>query len=238
MRTEARPLLKLVGRYGTGRIDGLRTFVFSAGPHRCILVLSGMGLEPARKAARSLMAAESPQAILSFGIAGAIGGGIEVGDIVAGESCRMREKGNLGDSYPMALLSDAVHEAASAAAERRGARYFRGTVVTTRGLQSIHVALEGTAVVEMETAAIAQAAAERGIPLISFRAVSDSPAEPIPFVMPGGDEFHIKPFVLLGAILRNPKIIGPLLRMMRNSQRAAANLAEVVHAVLGLPMIL
>ena len=157
---------------------------------------------------------------------------------MAGESCRAWEDGNLGDSYPMAPLSDTVHQTARTAAEARGARYFRGTVVTVHGLQSVQVALEGAAVVEMETAAIAQATVERGIPLISIRAVSDSPAEPIPFVMPGGDEFHIKPLVLLGAVLRSPKIVRSLLRMRRNSQRAATNLAEVVHAVLGLPMIL
>lgn len=234
MSMEARPLLQLVGRHRAGWLGNLRTWFFEAGPYQCVLVRSGMGLEPARKAVRSLIEAERPHLLVSFGIAGALGEGLAVGDIVAEERCRMWENGSLGPAYTLASLSEAVHEAASCAAEACGAHYFRGTVVTVRGIQSIPVVPEGATVVEMETAGIAQEAAERGIPLVSFRAVSDSPLEPIPFEMGGGDEFHIRPFVLLGAILRDPRIIRPLLRLKRNSERAARNLAEAVNAVISL----
>ena len=234
MPMEARPLLRLIGSHRAGRLGTFRTCAFEAGPFRCVLVLSGMGLRPATKAARSLMEAENPHVIVSFGIPGALGEGLAVGDIVAGEQCRMWENGSLSDAYPLASLPEAVHHAASCAAEARGVHYLRGTVVTVRGIQSIPLALEEAAVVEMETAGVAQAAAERGIPLVSIRAVSNTPEEPILFEMGGGEEFHIKPFVLLGAILRDPPIIRPLLRLKRNSELAARNLAEVVNAVIRL----
>ncbi|MGA2479106.1 MAG: phosphorylase, partial [Spirochaetia bacterium] len=86
--------------------------------------------------------------------------------------------------------------------------------------------------VEMETFGIAQVAVERGIPLHSLRSISDSPEEPIPFTMGGGEDFHLKPLTLLGAVLRNPRIIGPLLRLKNNSAKAAGNLAAVVFAIL------
>ncbi len=241
MRMEARPLLRLVGGQEAERIGRLRAWAFHAGPCRCVLVLSGMGIEPARKAARALIESANPNVIVSFGIAGALGGGLAIGDILLGERCRLRENGRLGPALELTTLAGAVHRAASKEAEARNARCRRGAVITVRGIHitasgnfSMPVAPDGAAVVEMETAGVAEVAAERGIPLISIRAVSDSPEEPIPFAMGGGEEFHIRPFTLLGAVLRDPRIIGALLRLKRNSKLAARNLAEVVKAVIDL----
>jgi nucleoside phosphorylase len=235
MSMEAKPLLRLIGKYRTGWLGERRAYFFEAGLASFVLVVSGMGIEPARRATRSLIEAESPRLIISFGIAGAVGEGLAIGDILAGDCSGVWENGSLGPAYPFAPVSEAVHRAASGAAESRGAHYRRGTVVTVRGIQSTPLDLHGAAVVEMETAGVAQAAGARGIPLVSFRSVSDSPEAPIPFSMSGGDEFSIKPFALLGAILRNPRIIPALLRLMRNSGLAARNLAEVVMAVIHHP---
>ena len=232
MRGEAGPLLKLVGSSTAGRLGGRKAWRFQTGACRCVMILSGMGLEPARKAARALVEAENPQAILSFGISGALGEGFAIGDLVAGGQCRMWENGQLGHAFPLAALSDTAQRAASAVAAALGVRCVTGTVVTVRGIQPIPAVPAVVAVVDMETFAIAQVAAERGLPLFSFRSISDSPEEPIPFSMGGGEDFHLQPFALLGAIIRNPRIIRPLLRLKNNSARAARNLAEVVFAVL------
>jgi len=191
-----------------------------------------MGLEAARKATRAIIETVSPQVIVSFGIAGALGEGLAIGDILAGEHCRIWDNGRLGPAHALPPLPEAAYRTAASAAEARNARCLRGTVITVRGIQSIPAIPDGAAVVEMETAAIAQVAAERGIPFVSIRAVSDSPEESIPFTMDGGEEFAIKPFVLLGAILHDPRIIRALLRLNRNSNLAARNLAEVVKAVI------
>jgi adenosylhomocysteine nucleosidase len=232
LQGEAKPLLKLVGSSTAGRLGRRKTWHFQTGACRCVMILSGMGLEPARRAARALMGAESPQGMMSFGIAGALGQGLSIGDIVAGEQCRMWENGQLGRAFPLAALSEAAQQAAFAAAAALDARCARGTVVTVRGIQSIPAVPGAVSVVEMETFAIAQVAAERGIPLFSIRSISDSPDEPIPFTMGGGEDFHLQPFTLLGAIIRKPRIIRPLLRLKHNSARAARNLAEVVFAAL------
>jgi adenosylhomocysteine nucleosidase len=235
MSMEAKPLLRLIGKYRTGRLGNRRAYFFEAGLAPCVLVVSGMGIEPARNATRSLIESESPRMIVSFGIAGAVGKDLAIGDIFAGERSRIWENGSLRSAIALAPVSEAVYRAASAAAESRGARYHRGTIVTVRGIQTIPLVLPGAAVVEMETAGVAHAASARGIPVVSIRAVSDTPEEPIPFAMSGGEEFSIKPFALLGAILRNPRIIPALLRLMKNSSLAARNLAEVVRAILNHP---
>ena len=164
------------------------------------MVLSGMGLEPARKAAHALVEAESPRAIVSFGIAGALGEGLAIGDIVTGERSRMWENGRLGEPCRLAAISADAQQAISAAAQAVGARCLSGTIVTVRGIQAVPEILHETAVVEMETFGIAQVALERGIPLHSLRSISDSPEEPIPFTMDGGEDFHLKPLTLLGAV--------------------------------------
>jgi adenosylhomocysteine nucleosidase len=232
MPGEARPLLRLVGESRAGRIAGRKAWYFQTGTSRCVLILSGMGLEPARKAARALVEAESPRAILSFGIAGALNAGLAIGDIVAGERCLMWENAALGDACLLADLPEAARQAASAAARTLGARYLRGTIVTVRGIQAVPALARGISVVEMETCAIAGAAAQQGVPLFSLRSISDSPEEPIPFTMAGGEDFHLQPLALLWAILRDPRIIRSLARLKSNSAKAARNLAEVVFAIL------
>jgi nucleoside phosphorylase len=232
MRAEAGPLLKLVGARAGNRLGGRPSWRFQAGAHDCVMILSGMGREPARKAAEILAETESPRLIVSFGIAGALGKGFAIGDVVEGECCRAWEDGRLGNALPLSPLSEAARQAVSAAAGARGARYSRGTVLTVRGLQKVTASVEGPAVLEMETVPIAQAAAARGIPLVSLRSISDSPEQPIPFAMHGDEEFHLRPLVLLGAILRGPSIIRALLRLRRNGHQAARNLAEAVFAAL------
>jgi purine-nucleoside phosphorylase len=191
-----------------------------------------MGLEPARKAARRLIEAESPRLLLSFGLAGALGSGLEVGDVVAGERCLMWENGSIGPAYPLASLPVAVHMSAAGATEACGAHYFRGTIMSVRVLQSIEAVSEEVTVVEMETVGIAQAAAEHRVPLASVRVVSDSPQEPIPFTACAEESTCTTLFLLLRQILRNPRILKQLLRLRRNSARAARNLAEAVNAIL------
>jgi nucleoside phosphorylase len=232
MQMEAKPLLRLVGRYRKGLLGERRAFFFDTRFSSCVLVVSGMGIEPARNATCALIEAENPRMIVSFGIAGAVGEGLAIGDILAGECYRIWEEGSLGPAHALAQLPETIHGAASSAAEARGAHYHRGTIVTVRDIQTIPLVLPGAAVGEMETAGVARAASARGIPAVSIRAASDTPEEPIPFAMSGGEEFSIKPFVLLGAILRNPRIIPALLRLARNSGLAARNLAEVVWAIL------
>jgi adenosylhomocysteine nucleosidase len=232
MRSEARPLLRLLRDHGPVRRGGRGLYTFQAGATRCILVVSGMGWEPARRATASLLEFERPEAILSFGIAGAVGDQLAIGDVVAGECSRALCDGRLEPPRPLGRIPEPVHAVAAGAAAARGARYCRATVVTVRGLHPVDLPRDETAVVEMETAAIAAESAARGIPLLSFRAVSDSSRAPVPFEMSGGDEFRLRPLALLGAIVRRPRILGPLFRLARNSAGAARTLAAVVFAVL------
>jgi hypothetical protein len=91
----------------------------------------------------------------------------------------------------------------------------------------------------METAGIAQVAAEKGIPLLSLRAISDGPRAPIPFnlgeMMDADANLHIGR--MLKAAVRHPGIILQSRGLMRNSKVAADNAAIALVAALSQPAI-
>jgi adenosylhomocysteine nucleosidase len=89
-------------------------------------------------------------------------------------------------------------------------------------------------VVEMESAAVARVAAERGIPFMGVRAISDPWDEELVFAI---DEFcdddkRIRPAKVFATILRRPRIIPQLLRLGWNSHIAAKSLGRAMERVL------
>jgi nucleoside phosphorylase len=115
-------------------------------------------------------------------------------------------------------------------------RLYSGTAVTTAGSQVSGEQLPGIPhpVLEMETAGIAQAAIQSGIPLLSLRAISDGPRAPIPIDLTTtmDEDANLKVSELLKAVLRNPRIIIQSRRMVRNTARAAESAALALYAAL------
>ena len=90
-------------------------------------------------------------------------------------------------------------------------------------------------ILEMETAGIAQVAAQNGIPFLCIRAISDGPRAPIPFelnVMMDKDA-NLQIGRILMQIARHPGIILKLSGLMRNSRLAADNAAFALINALG-----
>jgi adenosylhomocysteine nucleosidase len=160
-----------------------------------------MGPVNAALGAQALVIRHSVTALLSFGSAGALAGGLSTGDLViaqqaiahdAGTFLGRRfeptgivdrgEKGQIGwrrsfDADPglVALALDAV--------QRLGVHAHTGTVVT--GNQAIFSTARrrwlcrtfGALAVEMETAAVAQVAVAHGLPWVAVRAISDAASD-------------------------------------------------------------
>ena len=202
----------------------------------CLLVTSGMGLRQASQAARHLLEHSSPQLLISFGIAGAVNPDLEIGDVVLAQAvCRM-EHGVIEALSPLAPWPEAAREAASLALAGRGRRLLSGTAVTTGGSPVMESQLGAMQhpVLEMETAGIAQVAAQAGIPLLSLRAISDGPRAPIPIdlgqVMDA--DANLRAGKLLREVIRDPGIILQSRRMLRNTRIAADNAALALVAAL------
>lgn len=236
MSKEGNALLRYVKPWKRSAIGPLRGYNFSISDQACVLVTSGMGIRRASEACRILVEVISPQILISFGIAGAVDADLDIGDVVLAKAfCRL-EHGALSLIQPLADWPDAAREAAAQALASRAARLFAGTVVTTSGSQTFEYKLGEMKhpVLEMETAGIARVAAEKGIPLLSLRAISDSPRAPIPFdlgeVM--DEEANLRVGNLLGLILRHPRIIGQSRQIRLNTRIAAENAAITLQAIL------
>jgi nucleoside phosphorylase len=141
---------------------------------------------------------------------------------------------------PLAIFPEASTQAMQAILAQRNARLFAGTAVTTAGSQlPAERAVEMKhPILEMETAGIAQAAAEKGILLFSMRAISDGPKAPLPIDLAEimDEDANYKMGKMLLALIRNPGILLQARRLIGNTRIAADNAAMALRAALeGMP---
>jgi adenosylhomocysteine nucleosidase len=240
MQQESAALLRLLGKGQATSIGAYRCQRLRLLERDCWLLTCGMGPRRAAQATRALMEAVKPQLVVSVGIAGAVQADLGIGDVVVSRNtCLLDPEVRPGPLEPLAHLSASAWQAAAKALQPEAARLLWGTAVTTRGAQWIKPGREQmeNPVLEMETAGIAQAAAERGLPLLSLRAISDGPQAPIPFnferVM--DDEYNLRMGEIIKAMLKHPQMFLRMLRMNRNSRKAAANAAIALIAALSQP---
>lgn len=95
------------------------------------------------------------------------------------------------------------------------------------------LAVSGARGVEMESAAIAQVCAERGIPFTAIRAVSDTSdtalSPELSRLLAGG---HVSVGRAIAALIRKPRLLGEFLRLGRDTKRASHALADALIAFL------
>lgn len=190
-----------------------------------LLVVSGAGRRRAQQAAGRL-AEEKVDCLLSFGCAGGLAPALKAGDL----------------AQPSAALSDgASHKATAclpaAALERLARRRIaihHGAVATVD--QAAATPLDKQALlrrtdavcVDMESAAILETAAKRGIPAFVLRAILDTADMTLPpAALRRADEFgQLNGLALLADLARAPGQLGPLLRLIRAWGRARKTLHD------------
>jgi nucleoside phosphorylase len=213
-----------------------KTFELSGQPY--LLVTSGMGQRRATEAVRKLVELRAPTVLISFGIAGAVRADLDIGDVVLAESVCRLENGRPGACLPLAAWPEAARAAMAQALSQHGARLVTGTAVTTTGSQVSELELSELdhPILEMETFGIARVASEKGLPLLSLRAISDGPHAPLPFDL--GEmmdaDANLQVSRLLKAVLRRPALLLQARRLMRNTQLAADHAALALLAALSL----
>jgi len=181
---------------------------------------SGMGAEAAERAA-ALLVARPLRAIVAAGFCGALDRSLSVGDLVAAESVVEERTGRAFPADPGLL----------AAAPGR-----RGTLVSAERLARTpadRARLEGLAV-DLESAAVAAAAAAAGVPFLALRAVTDE----VEHVLPDFDRLtdaagRLTPGAGLLYFLVHPGELRSLLRLGRGARTAGAALGRGVDELLG-----
>jgi adenosylhomocysteine nucleosidase len=146
-----------------GVVAALRAEVRRLNHPRLRLVVGGVGYDRARAAAARLCDAARPTLLVSAGFCGALDPALRTGDLLVGGTVREARR-FAPDERALGALPDA----------RRG-----DTLWVPQVRRDLGARPEGVAAVDMESAAVAAVALERGIPFVSIRAVLDTPDAPL-----------------------------------------------------------
>jgi adenosylhomocysteine nucleosidase len=242
MTQECRALLKCVGKTERTMLGPFSCYSFQLSGRNCLLVKSGIGIKRAMDATRTLIAEAHPQLLVSFGVAGSARDDLEIGDVVAANQTFLLDKRKEILFQQLDPLSDAAWHAAVRVLERRGARLVSGTAVTTRMSNPVRL-LPGELAhpfFDMETAGIAQIAADHGVAIMALRAISDGPLEPLSFDIEAmtDEDFNLSIGKAVKMVILKPQLAFGSLRIIRNVGKAAENAAAALLAMLGQAVIL
>lgn len=196
----------------------------AVGPGVRVLV-SGMGAGPAARAGAEVVA-ERPAALVSVGFCGALAPALRVGDVVAAEAVR---DAATGDRFPAdpALLA--------AAPGRRGEIVSVVRLARTPADRAALAERAGQAAlaVDLESAALARAAAGAGVPFLALRAVTDETRHRLPDLDRLMDAAgRLTPGAGLLYFARRPRELPALVRLGPAARAAGLALAGAVDELL------
>jgi adenosylhomocysteine nucleosidase len=181
-----------------------------------VLARSGVGRERAERATRAVLERYPVTGIVSLGFGGALTPDLQAGELIVSTLVKCPDTAESHNSDPK-LVGLA------------GGRCGTGVTVADLAPDSAAKRRLGVTyaadVVDMECYWVARLAAEKGVPFLSVRAISDAVDEVVPNLFPDGTRLG-----LMLAVARHPlRVFGhplALLRLYRNVRRAKANLTQ------------
>jgi len=189
-----------------------RTTIFDS--DRGFLVIGGIGAKAAARAARLALELSQADVLISAGSAGALKPELRVGHV-----------------FRPATVVDAATGARFASQGGAGTLVTSGAILGPQEKKEVASRFSADAV-DMEAAAVAAVAQERGVAFLAIKAISDD----LDFVLPpmgqfvddeGG--FHTARFV--GYLALRPRWWGAVRRMAGDSKRAATALCAAIEAL-------
>jgi nucleoside phosphorylase len=229
VRTESRAVVRTLSEPRRVRHLSRPMWQGEAGTNQVIVVQGGVGREAARSAV--LECGGRYDAVVSLGFAGALTADLEPGDLVLPATVVWEEEGSVRRyQVPAGLLGTAL-DALPDPVRRRTAvgTLFSSPVVLASAMAKRQAAQRHAAVaVEMEAAALASYASDRGLAFLALRAVLD-PADLSLERLPSGIESSWKSRARLAV---TPGAWGLVRTLSRHAAVASATLAEAAAAVL------
>lgn len=211
LEREVRPLVK--GWRGSEKENSGRRFRFFENGD-FVLVCAGIGAGAARRAAEAIIALYEPRIIYSVGFAGALDGSLKVGDAM-----RPARIVNAKDGSSVAVDGGS------------GVLVSFESIASPEQKRKLRESFSAQAV-DMEAAAVAQAADARGVAFAAAKAISDDAEFEFPsmerFVDSEG-RFSETRFALFAAV--RPWIWLRVFRLARNSKRASSSLCAFLRGL-------
>lgn len=221
----------------------LRAAVPALGPAH--LTVTGMCPESASTAAARTLASAvtpgaSPTVVLALGVCGALDHGVALGEVIVGEAVVWAGGPGRAGERGVTFRCDArLVEAARAAALAAGVTVRSGRLASTDHMlltaaeKGALGSASGCVAADMESAAIARAAADARLPFLALRAVSDLATEDLwsdlPRIVTPWGGLHARGLV---HVLLHPSRIPGLNRLRRQTNQALENLARVLRGLL------
>jgi len=204
-------LAPIIGKLKSQQLNGVDVYELP----NAIVVVGGIGVKFAGRAAEVAVDYAQPQRLISAGIAGAVSPKLKSGDV--------------GQAREVIDLASGVRYFASGGDWVLATAQGVNDVVGKRELLAKH----GADVVDMEAAAVARVAQERGLEFAAVKAISDEAAFEMPpldrFIDAKG-RFATAEFVKYVAL--RPKWWSSLGPLKRNSELAAKNLCSRLEHLL------
>ena len=195
-----------------------------------LLAVNGMGCAAAAAAASALVGAGAG-ALVSFGLAGGLDPALDPGAVLL--PVRILS----ADGAPIATTGSWRARLEQALAPQ--AFVAHGPLLTSpRAIASVEAKStlfrkSGAVAVDMESYAIAQVALEAGVPFLAVRVIVDGAADSLPHAVAAAADAagELRLWRLIGALVRAPAELAPLLRLARRYRAARHSLATVAHAL-------
>ena len=238
MPDEIKPLLHRAGNVCRERLAGFPVYRFSLTGRNCCLVESGMGPKRAAAATRALLGATDARVVVNFGFAGAVTAGPTVGDIVVAQRLLcLHERLFTEETGLDPDLTERLAAALAAPGNERRFTLFRGAFITANDIVAkaelatrLPIDLPQP-VLEMESAAVARAAARAEVPFVALRSISDAADEELGFAITDltDAELNLRLHRVLITVAKRPWIVPQLLRLAKNTRHAGETLAAAME---------
>jgi adenosylhomocysteine nucleosidase len=189
------------------------------------VLLTGMGPANARRAVEKVLSSEYTFCI-SSGFAGALKAEHEVGEVLIAEAVEQ-----IGTRKRIQSDGALVHDGARAHGARKVPCFLTSETVVGLPEEKGRLAEFGDAI-EMESYAILAVAAERNVPAVAIRAISDrfDQAMPMDFSESIDECGHVRKGKIALDILSDPRRIPALIRLGRQSNTASLSLTQFLDA--------
>jgi len=231
---EYSPLKKCFPSWRRVRGGTLKKFAFSLPGKEISLIESGMGSKAVREALEVELAVTTPDLMIFSGFAGGLHPDLSVGVVCFVDSVKeISSKSEFHCRYPDELADFLVEN------EIRPVQAFSAEVPGNK--QELCLLASGRpAVLDMETATVAEVALQKKITFICCRAISDAIGHDLGFNLSdiADERGKIRVAGVLSALIRKPSVLSAFYLAWRRSRLAAKNLGRSIAALLVIPSAL